>query len=111
MVEEEKFKIHEQGGYFLIVCPNCNAFIKGTTEKHVRSNFKIHRENISCEILARSKRIYGGKGGRETPILRGNYEQKLKQLEVYKNDWFYGEMLEDLKADSINKIKENKEKK
>ena len=98
MVEEE-FEIHEQCGYFLIVCPNCNDFIKGTTEKHVRSNFKIHRESVGCEILARDKRALGG-GGDDIPILQGTAKEKLNMLNaVYKSAWFYEEMKEDLEKE------------
>ncbi len=99
---EQKFKIHEQGGYFLIICPNCNAFIKGTSELHVLANIKIHQESRGCEEQARMARMLGGVtgGGNQLPILRGNYEQKLKQLDVYKGDWFYEEMLEDLEKEN-----------
>ncbi len=96
----EKLKgiIHEQDGYFLIICDNCNKFIKGISKLHVLANIKIHQESLSCEEEARARRILAGSGD-AVPKLKGTLKQKLAKLEVYKTSWFYEEMKEELEKE------------
>ncbi len=91
-------KIYEQDNYFLIICKNCNKFIKGISKLHVLANIKIHQESIACEVEARARRLIDG-ANQIVPKLRGSHQQKLAQLEVYKTDWFYEEMKEELEKE------------
>lgn len=63
-----ELEIHEQEGYFLIICDKCGNFIKGNSEKHALANIKIHQESKPCEKRAREMKLMGGNsGGHYTP--------------------------------------------
>ena len=47
-------------------------------------------------------------GDKSLPKLYGTKKEKLEWLELYKDYWFYEEMKEDMKDDSIKELKEKK---
>ena len=69
-------KTHEIDDHYVIICPNCSCVIKGTSEKHVKSNFKTHINSPKCNETARARRLIGGRASEGLPSLYGTEEDK-----------------------------------
>ena len=60
MNKTKEQKVHKQDGYFLVICDNCNTFVKGTSEKQAIANVILHKKSKFCKEEGRAKRLFGG---------------------------------------------------